>query len=67
MLFQTILDPSEVLLARSEEPLMKIQEKRLENRVVFGVEYNGRLKITQLFSTDPADYLNPRYQIGNLI
>lgn len=67
IIFQTILDPMEVFDVQNLQSGQELQYKRLENRVVYGVQYKEGLKIQGLFSTDPTDYLSPQFEIGRMI
>lgn len=65
--FQTILDPQDVFSEIPEMQLRNISEKRLENGMVYGVKSKEGFRVERLFSTNPQDYLNPKYQFGNIL
>ncbi len=67
IMFQTVLDPMEVFEEKNLQSQQKMQSKRLENRVIYGIKYKEGLEIQGLFSTNPEDYLLPEFQIGNII
>lgn len=56
----------EVFQSQNDQSKQVIRQKKLENKVLYGVECKEGYKISGLFSTDPADYINPQYQIGNI-
>lgn len=66
-MFQTILNPIDVFESQPFLLNHKQIHKKLENSVVYGVKCNEGLKIQQLFSTNPEDYLNPQYSPGNIL
>ena len=69
IMFQTVLDPMEVFKDKNLQSQQKMQSKRLENRLIYGIKYREKegLEIQGLFSTNPEDYLLPEFQIGNII
>ncbi|HEY8391949.1 MAG TPA: YlzJ-like family protein [Capillibacterium sp.] len=69
MLFYSIY-PLEVVLAAGEEeqPAASWREVEVEGRkVLVTVNQRGEQVITRLLSTDPEDFLDPRWTPGNVI
>lgn len=65
--FQSVLDPYDVFIWPPYLPKTELKQKKLENGVLFGVQSKEGFSIQGIFSTDPQDYLNPKYQIGRCI
>ncbi|HHT48735.1 MAG TPA: hypothetical protein GXZ98_05525 [Firmicutes bacterium] len=68
MLFYSIY-PLEVILAEEgEEKPEQWREVEVEGKkVLVTINSRGEQIITRLLSTDPADYLDPRWSPGNVI
>lgn len=68
MLFYSIY-PLEVVLADEEETPPEVwREVEVEGRkVLVTVDHRGEQVIARLLSTDPADFLDPRWTPGNVI
>lgn len=55
----------EQLLADLPAPSMAVRELKMGAKtLILGPGANGALRINQLLSTDPADFLNPKWQPG---
>lgn len=46
--------------------LPKFECKKEDNRYIEGYQTKGGFVITRLMSTDPRDYLDHKYDIGNI-
>ncbi|MBA2132382.1 YlzJ-like family protein [Capillibacterium thermochitinicola] len=69
MLFYSIY-PLAVVFAEEEESENREQWREIEvegKTVLVTVNSRGERVITRLLSTDPADYLDPRWTPGNVI
>jgi len=69
MLLYTIFSPEEVLAeveetTKEEEPFAVTMEGK---KFLISPEGPGRGRILQLLSTDPADFLDSRWEPGNMI
>lgn len=50
-----------------QQPLPQLEYKQIGSRFVQGVTSQQGFAVSRIISTDPADYLNPQYQIGSII
>ncbi len=41
--------------------------QQVGNAIIEGESRGGRIKIRRIISTDPADYLNPHFEIGGYL
>jgi hypothetical protein len=65
MVLYTIYPPEVVMQSKEEEPgylTLDIQGKTLVLRLV-----NGQAQIERIISTDPRDYLDPKWQPGTKV
>ncbi|NLW59035.1 MAG: hypothetical protein GX073_01650 [Firmicutes bacterium] len=68
MLFYSIYPLAMVLEEEGAEELEPWRELEIEGRkVLVTVNSRGEQVIARLLSTDPADYLDPRWTPGNVI
>ena len=66
-MIQTVIDLNEVFDMNYAKKIPKQQYKRVDNCILFGVKCNEGFRVNRIFSTNPADYLDPVYQSGNII
>ncbi len=64
-MFQTILDLNEVFATEACPPACAYI--RQGNRLLQCVRRDDGIFLDRLISTNPQDYLNPRYQVGQLV
>lgn len=60
--------PVEVILGEEDESEESYREVEFEGRkIVVVVDGRGEQRISRLISTDPNDFLDPRWSPGNII
>ncbi|WP_159438281.1 YlzJ-like family protein [Massiliimalia massiliensis] len=57
----TIIDENEIF-AQENQP--SYFYKRVDNCILEGVKYNQDVMLNRIISTNPKDYLNPKYSLG---
>lgn len=67
MILHTIIDPNEIMDTSYMKNFQPADCKTLENCVVYGVKCKEGFQINGIFSTNPADYLNPNYESGKFL
>ena len=67
MILHTIIDLNEVMDPNYMKNFQACDSKRLENCIVYGVKCKEGFQVNGIFSTKPADYLNPNYESGKYL
>ena len=65
MLLQTVIDLNEVMLTDGEVPSYEYIQR--DGCLFQCVRGEDGMHIDRIISTNPRDYLNPRFQVGNLL
>lgn len=61
MLLHTIIDLQEIF---SHHQPQQYFYKKVENCMLEGVQYKDDIVVQRIISTNPKDYLNPQYSLG---
>ena len=67
MILHTIIDIAEVMEPSFLPKISDHQYKIVDNCIVKGVQCKSGFRVLDIFSTDPNDYLNPKFQKDTMI
>ena len=59
--------PIEVIFNNEKKEYVKYKEINFEGEIVEVLQYENKLILNRLYTTNPKQYLNPRFQLGKVI